>query len=253
MDLLSRCVFAWSGVFGFRPLTSDLWLLTSFQGRLLGLVVTAVLVGLLIAGCTGESPEGGWLGGPRLEVPEYHAPHDLNGNGIPSSLDMVAGARGEVEKGTRYNCAYFAGGYPPDGEGACTDIIWIALQHAGYDLKAALDADIVAHPGDYPRASPPDPNIDFRRVSNQVVFFEKYGTSLTIEVRPGEVENMVEWQAGDIVVFGPPYEHIGIVSDRRQPDGVPLVIHNGAPVASEDDALRRWPSEITHHFRFPPW
>lgn len=212
-----------------------------------------LLIGLLPAGCRAETPQLGWPPGAPVEVPEYHSPHDLNGNGVPTSLDIVAGARGEVEKGTRYNAAYFAGGYPPDGQGACTDIIWIALRHAGYDLKAALDADIAAFPEDYPAAAPPDPNIDFRRVANLKVFFAKYGTSLTTAVNPGDVENLSQWQPGDIVVFGPPYEHIGIISDRRQPDGVPLVIHNGGPVASEDDALRRWPGPVTHHFRFPPW
>lgn len=215
-------------------------------------VILAVLAGLAVAGCDGGSAGRLWPGGARVEVPERHSPHDLNGNGVPTSLDILAGARGEVEKGTRYNSAYFAGGYPPDGEGACTDIIWIALEHAGYDLKAALDADIAAHPGDYPRASPPDPNIDFRRVQNLATFFEKYSTSLTTEVKPGEVENLVEWQAGDIVVWGHPYEHIGVISNRRRPDGVPLVIHNGGPTARENDAIRYWPGEITHHFRFPP-
>jgi len=226
------------------------------------LVTAAVIIILVAAGCRGggaglEPPAVSvplpWPVQPRVEVPALHSPHDLNGNGTPTSLDIVAGARGEVEKETRYTSAYFAGGYPPDGEGACTDIIWVALEHAGYDLKAALDADIAAYPGDYPRARPADPNIDFRRVPNQVVFFRKYGTALTTELRPGDVENLVEWQAGDIVVWGPPYEHIGIISDRRRPDGVPLVIHNAGPVARENDALRLWPSDITHHFRFPPW
>lgn len=82
-------------------------------------VVLAVLAGLAVAGSDSESAGGGWPGGVQVEVPELHSPHDLNGNRVPTSLDILAGARGEVEKGTRYNSAYFAGGYPPDGDWAC--------------------------------------------------------------------------------------------------------------------------------------
>lgn len=190
----------------------------------------------------------------RCEVPTLVSPGDRNHNGNPDSLDMVAAAREEVHKGTVYDGGYYEGGYPPEGRGACTDIIWVALQGIGYDLKAAVDADIARHTGDYPRVNGrPDPNIDFRRVPNQVVFFKKYGTSLTTEVRPGDVENLTQWQPGDIVVFGPPLEHIGIISDKRRPDGVPLLIHNAGPRAAENDRLLSWPSKIAHHFRFPPW
>jgi hypothetical protein len=29
------------------------------------------------------------------------------------------------------------------------------------------------------------------------------------------------------------------------------LIHNGGPYPSEEDRLLKWPSRITHHFRFP--
>lgn len=50
------------------------------------------------------------------------------------------------------------------------------------------------------------------------------------------------------MVWGTPYEHIGIISDRRRTDEVPLVIHNEGPVARENDAIRYWPGKITHIF-----
>ena len=37
---------------------------------------------------------------------------------------------------------------------------------------------------------------------------------------------MEQWQGGDIVIFE---KHIGIVSDRRNWDGVPYVIHHNDP------------------------
>jgi len=64
-------------------------------------------------------------------------------------------------------------------------------------------------------------------------------------------ENLKQWQGGDIVVFGPPYDHVGVVSDKRRPDGVPLLIHNAGPCTSENDRLLTWPSPLKYHFRFP--
>ncbi|MEA4883271.1 MAG: DUF1287 domain-containing protein [Clostridia bacterium] len=44
---------------------------------------------------------------------------------------------------------------------------------------------------------------------------------------------------------------MGVISDRRRVDGVPLVIHNAGPWASESDILLRWPMAIARYFRFP--
>ncbi|MGC7882192.1 DUF1287 domain-containing protein [Desulforudis sp. 1031] len=214
----------------------------------LGLAVfglIGVLFTLCAAGCAVDD-------GP-CPVPRIVADIDTDGDGVLDADDIVAGARPEADRKTRYSAAYYPGGYPPDGEGACTDVVWRAMRAAGHDLKALVDADIADDPEDYPRvAGNPDPDIDFRRVPNLVVFFSKYGESLTCDVRPGDAENLAAWQGGDIVVFGRPLEHIGIVSDRRRRDGVPLLIHNAGPHATEADVLTSWPTRITHHFRYPP-
>ncbi len=49
---------------------------------------------------------------------------------------------------------------------------------------------------------------------------------------------MEQWQGGDIVIFE---KHIGIVSDRRNWDGVPYVIHHNDPwqTAYEQDILEK--------------
>lgn len=189
--------------------------------------------------------------GPSVQVEKVVVDHDQDGDGIPDLDDIVQGAREYVAGGVRYKDGYHAGGYPPEGEGVCTDVIWAALRAAGYDLKAMVDEDIRQRTSDYPRvAGKPDPNIDFRRVVNLRVFFRKYGASLTTEVKPGDPDNLKEWQGGDIVIYGAPLQHIGIVSDKRRKDGVPLLIHNGGPRATEDDQLLSWPSRITDHIRF---
>jgi len=188
----------------------------------------------------------------RCEVPLVVVPVDHNLNGAYDAFDIVVGAYREVERRTRYDSAYCRGGYPPDGAGACTDVVWRALREAGYDLKSLIDVDIAAGPSSYPRVGGhPDPNIDFRRVPNLIVFFTRHAQSLTTAVVPGDPESLVDWQPGDIVIFAAPMAHVGVVSDRRRLDGVPLVIHNAGPWASESDILTRWPTPVTHHFRFP--
>jgi uncharacterized protein len=191
--------------------------------------------------------------GPKIEVPQMYASHDEDRDGINDTQDLIDGARSEVVRQPEYKSAYYDGGYPPDEEGVCTDVVWRAFKHAGYDLKKLVDEDIARRTNAYPRVDgKPDPNIDFRRVPNLDVFFKKYATSLTLEVKPGDIENLTEWQGGDLVLFGGPKFHIGIVSDKRRRDGVPLLIHN-AGFAREDDGLVYWPERITPiigHYRW---
>jgi hypothetical protein len=186
---------------------------------------------------------------PPLEVDFVASGLDQNANGVDDLLDIVAGARRQVELRPRYRSDYYEGGYPPDGEGVCTDVVWRALKAVGYDLKQSVDRDIAAGTGAYPEVrGTPDPNIDFRWVPNLYVFFSRTGRTLTTEIRPWDRENLKEWQPGDIVVFGSDYNHIGIVGDKRRRDGVPLVIHHewGYPV--EDNILGYWGDTITGHF-----
>ena len=64
------------------------------------------------------------------------------------------------------------------------------------------------------------------------MFFSRNALSLTTEVKSRNAENLKEWQPGDIVVFTKGYEHIGIISDKRDKNGIPYVIHNTKPHAS---------------------
>lgn len=189
--------------------------------------------------------------GPRCEIPLQISAHDQNDNEIPDALDFVAGARQEVKDRTRYDGSYYQQGYPPEGRGACTDVIWRAFRRAGYDLRAMVDEDIQAVPAAYgPTGQNPDSCIDYRRVQNLQVFFQRHGQVLTTEIKPGDKDNLTNWQPGDIVVFARPQEHIALISDKRRRDGVPLIIHNAGPWASEVDYLQDWPTEIIYHFRF---
>lgn len=167
---------------------------------------------------------------------------DYDGDGVDDYRDIMLGARADAENVPAYKSAYYAGGYPPADEGVCTDVIWRAFKNAGYSLKDMVDSDIAENPEDYPAANNPDPNIDFRRVRNLHVFFEKYAESLTLD--PSDI---ADWQPGDIVIFGSD-KHIGIVSEIRNGRGHTYIIHNGGQKDREEDYFGRM--EVTGHYRF---
>lgn len=174
------------------------------------------------------------------------SPLDADGDGIDDYTDILLGARADAENRPTYDPSYFAGGYPPEDRGVCTDVVWRALSAAGYELKDLIDADIAAHTALYPRVGGvPDPNIDFRRVPNLLVFFRRYAQSLTLDT-----DKIAEWQPGDIVIFGT--HHVGIISDRRNADGIPYLIHNSGQPRREEDALLRCDARhaISGHFRW---
>lgn len=166
---------------------------------------------------------------------------DYDKDNIDDYTDFVLGARKDAENNPKYVSKYYDTSYPPDNEGVCTDTIWRAFKNAGYSLRDMVDNDIALYPEDYPNVKNRDINIDFRRVVNLDIFFSKYSQSLTLD--PKEI---AEWQPGDIVVFED--NHIGIISDRRNSEGITFVIHNGGQKNREEDYLTK--SEITGHYRF---
>ncbi|MBU3114464.1 DUF1287 domain-containing protein [Clostridium lacusfryxellense] len=170
---------------------------------------------------------------PKFIVSENSSKVDNNKNGVADPLDIVNGAYSEVQNKTKYISNYHNGGYPPEKEGVCTDVIWRGFKTANINIKDLIDEDIKRNIRLYPRVDEKaDPNIDFRRVPNQDVFFSRNALSLTTEVKARNAENLKEWQPGDIVVFNKGYEHIGIISDKRDKNGIPYVIHNTKPHAS---------------------
>lgn len=173
---------------------------------------------------------------------------DYNQNGIDDYTDILLGARQDAQNKPKYKSAYYIGGYPPDDEGVCTDVIWRAFKNAGYSLKDLVDEDIKNNVAAYPRVEGnPDPNIDFRRVPNLKVYFERNHISLTTDLTKIE-----EWQPGDIVVFGS--DHIGIISDIRNELGIPYLIDNGGQDNRESNRLEVYNEykSITGHYRFKP-
>ena len=62
---------------------------------------------------------------------------------------------------------------------------------------------------------------------------------------------MQNFSHGDIVIFGR-NDHIGIISDKRNKDGIPYLIHNAGQPNREEDIL--WVLDkfmgITGHYRW---
>lgn len=177
----------------------------------------------------------------RTDIVAYVSQMDRDGDGVDDQTDILESVLSYIETEPLYQSKYYTSGYPDDGYGVCTDVVAFGLLGAGYDLQELVDEDIRNHPEDYAIESP-DKNIDFRRVRNLRVYFEHTAISLTTD--PKEIE---EWQGGDIVVF---QNHIGVVSDRRNKNGVPYVIHHYSPSQKryEEDILEQR-GDIVGHFR----
>lgn len=169
---------------------------------------------------------------------------------------IVAGGRLEVHRRVGYDSRYRAIPYPngdiPQDRGVCTDLVVRALRAGGYDLQRLIHEDKRAHPAGYPRVGGSrrsDANIDHRRTPNHLAFFRRRALVLTNRLGRAHLE---DWQPGDLVYLdlGGGVLHCGVVSDRKNPEDIPLLIHNIGPTASEEDCLARW--RIIGHFRFPP-
>lgn len=167
-------------------------------------------------------------------------------------LDLVEAARSQIGKTLLYDSSYRVLDYPngdlPIVLGVCTDVIIRAMRSAfGLDLQELVHEDMKRHFLKYPQnwsLEAPDKNIDHRRVPNLKAFFERRGWSLDIS------NKVKDYLPGDIVtcIVPPHLPHIMIISDKRNIDGIPSVIHNiGAGVQEED---RLFDFEITGHFRF---
>jgi uncharacterized protein YijF (DUF1287 family) len=129
-----------------------------------------------------------------------------------------------------YNAAYFKISYPngdvPPQFGVCTDVIIRAYRKLGIDLQKEVHEDMAANFDKYPKnwgAKRTDKNIDHRRVPNLMKFFERHGQTKPI------TDNAEDYEAGDIVAWklANGSTHIGIVTDKKSPDGKRyMIVHN---------------------------
>ena len=129
-----------------------------------------------------------------------------------------------------YDAAYFDIPYPngdvPANKGVCTDVVIRAYRKLGTDLQKEVHEDMEKNFGEYPKnwgLTKPDKNIDHRRVPNLMAFFSRHGTLKAISKKPED------FLPGDIVCWslGGGISHIGIVVNRKSPDGKRnQIVHN---------------------------
>jgi uncharacterized protein len=174
-------------------------------------------------------------------IKETVSTFDYNKDGLSDTQNLVLGGREGAYSLLEYVDKYYWNSYPPEGEGVCTDVIWMAYKEAGYTLRRMVNKDIAENTAAYWRITTPDTAIDFRRVNNLYIYLRRKAIELTPDL--SQVE---QWQPGDIVVFWG--SHIGIVSDKRDRFGVPFMIHHGGGLNREESAMHRQP--ILGHFRF---
>jgi len=186
-----------------------------------------------------------YLNQPKIEEPLIEEPV-VEVKELSAIEKLILGARKDAIAMPAYISAYYAGGYPPDNEGTCTDLVWRAFKEAGILLKDLVDEDIKNNRSNYSFIQYRDPNIDFRRVQNLTVYFRN-----NAEVLTNNIYDTSEWKAGDIVVFGDD-EHIGIVSDIRNDNDIPYLIHNNDQPVREEDRLEYgyYTMGVTGHYRF---
>ena len=175
-----------------------------------------------------------------FNIETYKSSVDLDNDGIDDQTDILNNVRTYVATKPKYKSKYYDTGYPNDNYGVCTDVVAFGLKGAGYDLQELVDQDIRENRSKY-NIKTVDKNIDFRRVRNLKIYFDNYAISLSTSL-----DDISDWQGGDIVIFP---SHIGIVSDKRNKDGIPFLIHHANPYQRyyEEDVLKMY--KIEGHYR----
>jgi len=190
----------------------------------------------------------------HIKIENITTTSDIDNDWINDIDDILDWSRKEVNNKTNYKSVYYDWWYPPQNEWVCTDLVRRAFKNAWINIKKLVDEDIQNNVHLYKRINwKPDPNIDFRRVPNLNTFFSRKAISLTTEIQPRNIENLKNWQVWDIVVFGKPKDHIAILSNKRNINWVPYIMHNAAPIPKEEDLLIYWHkniSKIIWHYRW---
>jgi len=194
-------------------------------------------------------------------VHEGTAAHDKDGDGIPDALDVEIGAKKELLNAESYTPEAedyigmkYPGGDVPRNIGVCTDVIIRAVRNAGWDLQKELHEDIAKARRAYPMVKGHgDASIDQRRVGTLLPYFLRHWERHSVKLD----DPKDPWRPGDVIFMdtfpnkaGP--DHIGIVSDRLDDQGMPLIVNNwtDGTVVSEMDLLTFVP--VLYRFRLPP-
>jgi len=207
--------------------------------------------------------EPNWAFQPTAPVPAQTTDNaDQAARSLTQSQEKVLSiAREQVKEGVRFSGGYYAMPYPggdvPRGIGVSADIVVRSMRGANIDLQAKIHEDILQHPKRYPlkrwKMTRPDTNVDHRRLVNLYIYLQHHAHSLSVQT---EGEELTSYQAGDIVMWrtkdGMYPDHVGLVSNRTDANGVPYVIdlHPKVGRALESHKVNSW--VVRGHFRLLP-
>ncbi len=169
---------------------------------------------------------------------------------VVGTTNLITQARAQIGVTMLYDPAYVRLDYPsgdvPRERGVCIDVIIRAYRDAfDFDFQQVIHEDMAANFAAYPKIwglTRTDRNIDHRRVPNLETWLARHGHEIAD----------ANWQPGDILTcrIGANLPHLGILSDRKAPDGRLMAIHNIGAGTREDDHI--WSSERQRRFRFLP-
>ena len=140
-----------------------------------------------------------------FQIETFHSKTDKDEDGIDDQTDILKSVKEYIKTKPKYKSKYYETGYPNDSYGVCTDVVAFGLKGAGYDLMELVYEDIKENRELY-NIERIDKKIDFRRVKNLKIYFEKNAISLTKDMK-----EISSWQGGDIILFK---KHIGIISNN---------------------------------------
>ncbi len=194
--------------------------------------------------------------GARVEVYKSAAQDRAINTAGALGRRVLSGARQQLVKPALYTAKAlrlipmaFPGGDIKKEWAVCTDIIIRSLRAAGLDLQAMVHEDAKLNPRRYGRRfKRPNPNIDHRRARTLRPYLSHHAVTLP---------NGGEYLPGDIVLMdtgienGTVYDHIGVVDEKKNGAGVPLVINIwtvGYRTSAMDLLGKPYPT-IVGHFR----
>lgn len=178
-------------------------------------------------------------------------------------ISLVTCADAQVARGVRFTRGYHPIGYPwgdiPDHLGTSLDVVIRCVRAVGLDLQQMLHYDRVGHPARYPLSiwghAPPDRSIDHRRMPNFYTFIQTFMDRF--ESLAQTPAHQARFWPGDIVFWsgkkrGEYPAMVGIVTDRRDARGTPLVVALAPDERRVTDHHRLTDWKITAHYRVDP-
>ena len=180
------------------------------------------MISEVVTGATGDAP-------PAPKLPSWPPPP------TPDQVNLVGCAEAQVARGVKLSTRYHPMTYPwgdlPEHLGSSPDIVVRCLRAVGLDVQQMLHIDRVRHPRRFPlhlwSSRRPDTSIDHRRLANLAVFLEAFGDKRPVAT--DSPEKLADFLPGDVVFWTTASggEHpglVGFVLDRRDADGVPLMV-----------------------------